>query len=96
MDFVKLFNGIEVLLWSAMGLYFLYRAGSQKCRVSVVAAVGFFAFAGSDAVEIRTGAWWRPWWLFVWKASCVVLLVGLAVHQIRMGSKVNKDVPDEA
>jgi hypothetical protein len=26
-------------------------------------------------VEARTGAWWEPWWLFVWKALCVVGLL---------------------
>jgi hypothetical protein len=35
-----------------------------------------FAFAISDVVELRTGVWWRPWWLAVWKAAC---LAGLAV-----------------
>ena len=33
-------------------------------------------FGVSDLVEARTGAWWRPWWLFFWKAVC---LSGMAV-----------------
>ena len=33
--------------------------------------MSFFAFGISDFVEIHTGAWYRPWWLLAWKATCV-------------------------
>jgi hypothetical protein len=42
-----------------------------------VAAAVLLAFGGSDVVETRTGAWWHPWWLLVWKGLCVVALVVL-------------------
>ncbi|NET74529.1 MAG: hypothetical protein F6K62_27615 [Sphaerospermopsis sp. SIO1G2] len=40
----------------------------------------FLAFVGfgiSDFLEIQTGAWWRPWWLFTLKAICLVSIVWL-------------------
>ncbi len=86
MNFADAFNAIEVVLWGIIGTGFAYRtlkATKGSRLMPGLAAVGFLAFAGSDAVEIRTGAWWRPWWLFVWKATCVVLLVSLAVIHIR-------------
>ena len=49
--------------------------------------VSLIAFGVSDIVEVQTGAWWRPWWLFAWKATCLVLLVGLAGSYYRQLSK---------
>jgi len=46
---------------------------------SFIAFGAFLLFSGSDAMTITTGAWWRPWWLFVWKATCVVTLFGTVV-----------------
>ncbi|HTD65354.1 MAG TPA: hypothetical protein VK846_02340, partial [Candidatus Limnocylindria bacterium] len=42
----------------------------------LVLALTLAVFGGSDLVEARTGAWWKPWWLFVWKALCVIGLAG--------------------
>ena len=44
------------------------------------AAVVFIAFGVSDIVETTTGAWWRPWWLLVWKGVCVLALLTLFVR----------------
>jgi len=54
-----------------------------------MAAVAFLAFAGTDLVEMQTGAWWRPWWLLVWKAACVGVLVTLAIQHYRDQSHQN-------
>jgi hypothetical protein len=35
------------------------------------------AFGFSDVVEIQTGAWWRPWWLLVWKGACLLAMLGM-------------------
>lgn len=74
------FNAAEALVWFAYGALLLaawiagQAAGHE--RTAVVAGLAFLAFGGSDLVEIRTGTWWSPWWLLVWKAACVVVLVG--------------------
>jgi len=52
-------------------------------RDAVAAAVAFVAFGGSDVVESFTGAWWRPWWLFAWKAACVLGLLVLLARRRR-------------
>ena len=57
--------------------------GKARRVPATVAAIAFILFAVSDAVEIATGAWWRPWWLFAWKATCVVILVGILVKSVR-------------
>lgn len=99
MNFVDIFNAIEIVLWGGIGIGFAWRTpqipAGQRWK-PCLAAIGFLAFAGSDAVEMQTGAWWRPWWLFVWKAACVVLLVGVAVHHIRTerSTASEPDAPD--
>ena len=61
----QMFNQIEVVLWTLAAVVFLMRAVKDAtCRRQALAAsVAFLFFAGSDAMEVRTGAWWRPWWL---------------------------------
>jgi hypothetical protein len=82
-------NYIEAGFWTAVGLAF---AGVALARprgrgAAGVAAITFIAFGGSDVVEVQTGQWWDPWWLFVWKAICVVVLAGLLVHYERARKK---------
>lgn len=88
MDAPALFNTFEIFLWSALGLA-VWRRGRggppRVRRLSRVAAVAFLVFAASDAMELQTGAWWRPWWLFAWKAACVALLTGCLVAHRRQG-----------
>lgn len=75
----RTFNQIEVGLWTLAAVVFLLRAvrDSSCRRQALVAAVAFLFFAGSDAMEVRTGAWWRPWWLLAWKATCVLTFAGV-------------------
>lgn len=75
----KVFNQIEVVLWAVAALIFVLRGVSDAAcrRHAFIAATAFLFFSGSDAMEIQTGAWWRPWWLFVWKAACVLTLIGV-------------------
>ena len=70
----KLYNEFEVVLWIGISLVILWRSRRlpvAQVRIARVAALAFFLFGISDAVEVRTGAWWTPWWLFAWKAACV-------------------------
>jgi hypothetical protein len=50
----------------------------------------------SDLVEARTGAWWKPWWLFVWKAACVLLMLGGAWRYQRLTKRGSGGTPDES
>ncbi|MEZ6132029.1 MAG: hypothetical protein R3C59_25485 [Planctomycetaceae bacterium] len=85
MDYVFAFNAFEAVLWTIFGVSLLVRAvthPSQRGRC-LLAAITFIVFAGSELMEMQTGAWWRPWWLFLWKALCVTSLVVLAVAHYR-------------
>jgi hypothetical protein len=76
----------EAALWGLVGLtfgaYAVRRAGATRRR-RALAALTFLLFGLSDVVEVRTGAWWRPWWLLVWKAVCVLALVLLRAEYLR-------------
>lgn len=69
-----LLNRIEAGFWIVIGIV-IALVGIHKARrrgFGVIAAATFFVFGLSDLVETRTGAWWRPWWLFAWKTVCVL------------------------
>lgn len=73
MDFNQIYNYIEIGLWTVIGLAFAVRALRPAFRnLKITAAVTFGLFAVSEVIEIHTGAWWKPWWLFGLKAVCVV------------------------
>lgn len=72
------YNAFEVFLWGCCAVAVLVRswgAGRPLRRIGVVFGIAFLLFAVSDLIEIRTGAWWRPWPLLVLKASCVCVLL---------------------
>ena len=74
----KLYNEFEVVLWITISVILVWRSrglARPQRLIAQVAAIAFFQFGPSDVVEIQTGAWWTPWWLFVWKALCVGMLV---------------------
>ncbi len=72
-------NHIEAGLWILIGLAFLLAAARTGPRrtTCLAAAVAFSLFGLSDLIEARTGAWWRPWWLLLWKAGCIAALLWL-------------------
>jgi hypothetical protein len=85
-------NYIEAGFWMAVGLILgvtalvgrpLYR------RLSLLAAVVFVLFGLSDLVEAQTGAWWRPFWLLLWKGACILVLAGCYWHY----RKLRKGLP---
>jgi hypothetical protein len=75
----------EAVLWGLVGLVFavygVRRTGATRRRCTL-AALMFLLFGLSDVVEVRSGAWWRPWWLLVWKAFCVLMMVGLLTEHL--------------
>ena len=73
-------NYAEAVLWVAIGAYVVFRARRRKGRIAPldwVLTVALFAFGGSDVVEVHTGAWWRPWWLLVWKGGCLLAVAAV-------------------
>lgn len=79
-------NYIEAGIWGIFAAVFAVKAIKQSAirrTWSLVAALTFFFFGLSDIVEVFTGGWWRPWWLFFWNAACVASMVGLLVAYLR-------------
>jgi hypothetical protein len=75
----EFFNYVEVGLWPAIGIaaavMALRRRGAARRR-GLIASVTLFAFGASDWAENATGGeWWHPWWLLLWKAACVGVLL---------------------
>ena len=93
MDYVFAFNAFEASLWTVFGIILLFRATRQPQSRGrfLLAAAGFAAFAGSELMEMHTGAWWRPWWLLAWKATCIALLVSIGVHHFRRAAASRAD-----
>ena len=84
-------NYAEAVLWMAIGAYVIVRArrrGGIRPLHAVLAAA-LVLFGVSDLVETDTGAWWRPWWLLVWKGTCllVFLIVFLVFRKQRRVEK---------
>ena len=88
MDIERDGNLIEASFWLFLGSVVFICSWRQELRLRPtlrILAITLVVFGASDVVEARTGAWWKPWWLFVWKAACIlVLLLGF----IRLTKKV--------
>ncbi len=72
-------NLIEAGFWIIFGVVVtlvLWRQARRLTPFSLISGMVVILFGLSDLVESRTGAWWRPWWLLLWKAIC---LTGMAV-----------------
>lgn len=72
-EFHAIFNYVEAGFWAVIGLGFLI-AHLQKKPHTLLPALLFVAFGVTDVIEVRTGAWWRPWWLAVAKCACPAAL----------------------
>ena len=91
MNFHQTANALEAVFWAVIGCILIWRAlrrpsPSLRNRLGI-AGIAFFTFGLSDVIEITTGAWWRPWWLFAMKAACVLVLVLLYVDYVRSRRK---------
>jgi hypothetical protein len=78
MTAMQTFNLCEAALWLACAVAVgvaSRRSAAGARRNAWLAVVAFLAFGVSDLIEIQTGGWWRPWWLFALKAACVATLV---------------------
>jgi hypothetical protein len=86
----KTYNFVEIGIWCAVGTVVAVvalRAAGTARRDGLIASVVLFAFGISDYAEIRTGGeWWTPWWLLIWKGTCVVALLALVLRARRRNS----------
>ena len=81
-------NLIEGIVWIVISVCFgvsLLRPGYRWAKT--VATINFLVFGLSDFVEMRTGAWWQPWWLLAWKGTCVVVMLVQLLLYVRRSSK---------
>jgi hypothetical protein len=72
-------NAVEAVVWFILAVV-VFVAGARHAdirRNAWTASAALVLFGFSDLVEIRTGAWWRPWWLLVWKGSCIAAFIVL-------------------
>ena len=87
------FNFWEAWFWIALAvLYILLCFRKQAHRkLCLTTTLVFFVFGLTDFVEMKTGAWYRPWWLLLWKGACVVGLIALYCwYKAIIHSKVNR------
>lgn len=76
----QIFNFCEGWVWTAIALVFAVQANRKANtyqKLAIFSALAFFAFGVSDFIEFTTGAWYRPWSLFAFKAACVLALLSL-------------------
>ena len=79
MQSLAVFNIAEAFFWMAIALAIAVRARRAHPdlrRIGFIVAAAFVAFAGTDLIEIKTGAWYRPLWLLVYNAVCIAFIVG--------------------
>jgi hypothetical protein len=82
-------NYFECCFWIAIGLGFAIAAFVKGPRgMCLITAGTLVLFGVSDYVEAQTGAWWRPWWLLVWKGGCLVVFVALLIRRARTRAPV--------
>lgn len=83
----EIYNYTEIGLWAVLGVvvgFLAQRRSGAARRDGLVAALTLVAFGASDWAEIKTGGeWWRPWWLLLWKAACVLVLLAVALRAHR-------------
>ncbi|MEB3340769.1 hypothetical protein [Okeania sp.] len=79
-------NYIEAGIWFIFAGAFAVSA-IKSCELirlhRIVATFTFLLFSLSDIVEVQTGAWWHPWWLFVWKSLCVFSMFCLLMFYLK-------------
>ncbi len=79
-------NYIEAGIWGVFAVGFgmaAFKETAKRRSHRLIAAITFLLFGLSDIVEVQTGAWWHPWWLFLWKSSCVFSMIGLLVVYLK-------------
>jgi hypothetical protein len=91
MEIEQIFNVSEMFLWLIIGAILFangFRRNNKYRKLAYFLSVVFVLFGLSDGVEVHTGAWWRPWWLLVWKGLCILIFATSLIYYI--GTKHQK------
>ncbi len=93
MNLAQFGNLIEAITWLGIAVAWLIRSRkvAPNARLLQVLAASFALFGVSDLIEIQTGAWWRPAWLFVLKAGCVFVFAGCLWRYLRSKNRPLND-----
>ena len=70
-------NVIEACIWFAIATWFLFLALRREPSLKpsfLTFSVTLYFFGISDIIETQTGAWYRPFGLFLLKALCVAVI----------------------
>ena len=85
-------NLVEGFFWLTIGVCFTVALLWPNRRVTkLVAAINFVVFGCSDFVEYQTDAWWRPWWLMLWKGMCVCIMALQLIAHVKGKHTSNDD-----
>jgi len=86
---IEIFNLCEGIVWICLAVlvYFgpVFEKDGRKHQ-RLLFSVFLIFFGISDFIEIKTGGWWKPWWLLIWKAAC---LAGIAIILTKLLIKEN-------
>jgi hypothetical protein len=85
MDIEQTFNSIEMFIWLIVGIAFFasrFRRSNRYKKLTLLLSVTFIAFGLSDGLEVKTGAWWQPWWLLLWKVLCIIIFALSLIYYI--------------
>jgi hypothetical protein len=85
MQLHAIFNVAEAIFWVVVAVVVAVSATLSHPafrRLGFLAAAVFLAFAITDLIEVKTGAWYRPWWLLGYNAACLAAIVGCYVRYL--------------
>ena len=99
-DAVRTYNIIEGFYWLGISLVFFVPALRSREKNRLFCLLGGLAFVSaalSEFCEVHTGAWWKPWWLLVWKISFgpVFILMVIWYRKIKMTESPHSRQPKE-
>ena len=78
---IQIFNALEAGFWfllAGLAATLGHRTHGFTRPRQISLSVFLFAFGVSDAIEVFTGAWWKPPQLLILKAICLIGLVSTA------------------
>ena len=81
MDIAAGFNFFEAILWFSLAAFILIFGvlrgkivvGQRKTFLFLSAVLLLFGI--SDLIEMKTGAWWSPIWLLLYKGVCIIGII---------------------
>lgn len=96
MTYVDLINAFELIWWPFFGIAIAkrsYRQARPWKSLGYVTATWLVLFGLSDGIELFTKAWWKPWWLLVWKGSCITALIACALIRLKLQRLTKRQSP---